>query len=247
MTAAALAPDLRTLRLSRMSILDWLCERADEAIRGMGGGLEGLQGKAILTHVNRWVRVGRWLRVAIWLWWAVARGDWDAPRDLVARRRSNAEEISDEASLDREAAEIDKPEREPSERREFECFSHFLRRPFGEVVAMICKGIGLKPDWDAWSSEPWAQEELRTRHSTSPYAGYPNAPPRPLSSRTALRADPGPPRSPAPAAVRDRPLARPSGMTTGVVPPPPRPPPPNRHTRRREARAARRAGRPRTP
>src|ERR1044071_1559387 len=171
MTAAVAAYDLRTLRLSRVAVLNDLCERASEAIAGMKGGLEGLRGKAILTHTNRFVRLCRWLRVAIWLTWAVLRGDWDVPRQVIARRRALQ-------------ADAERPERaDPFERFDgpepAERFSHFLRRPFGEVVAMICKGIGLTPDWDAWVPEPWAQEEVRTRPPTSPYAAWPEpSPPR---------------------------------------------------------------------
>ena len=48
----------------------------------------------------------------------------------------------------------------------------YLDLPFGEVVALICEGIGMTPDWDAWACEPWAQEEIKTQPAGSPYVGY---------------------------------------------------------------------------
>src|SRR2546422_732824 len=53
----------------------------------------------------------------------------------------------------------------------------YLDRPFGEVVALICKGLGIKPDWAAWAGEPRGQEEIRPRPPKSPYAHYAGDPP----------------------------------------------------------------------
>src|SRR5213080_2914514 len=90
----------------------------------------------------------------------------------------------------------------------------------------------MTPDWDAWSCEPWAQEELRTRPPTSPYADYAGAPPTDAAKELppppiAQLSNPKPRPSPPPAAMR---LAAPPGL--------PAPPPQNRHARRAEARAA---------
>jgi hypothetical protein len=35
----------------------------------------------------------------------------------------------------------------------------FLRRPEGEIIARICRDLGLKPDWTLWT-DPWADEAM---------------------------------------------------------------------------------------
>jgi hypothetical protein len=47
----------------------------------------------------------------------------------------------------------------------------FQDRPLGATVALICRGLGLKPDWSQWAGEDWALAEARDRASGSPYAG----------------------------------------------------------------------------
>jgi hypothetical protein len=46
----------------------------------------------------------------------------------------------------------------------------FQDRPLGATVALICRGLGLKPDWSQWAGEDWALAEARDRASGSPYA-----------------------------------------------------------------------------
>ena len=31
-------------------------------------------------------------------------------------------------------------------------------RPVGEIVARICRDLGLSPEWSVWAAEPWARE-----------------------------------------------------------------------------------------
>jgi hypothetical protein len=47
----------------------------------------------------------------------------------------------------------------------------FQDRPLGTTVALICRGLGLKPDWSQWAGEDWALAEARDRAPGSPYAG----------------------------------------------------------------------------
>ena len=47
----------------------------------------------------------------------------------------------------------------------------FQDRPLGATVALICRGLGLKPDWSQWAGEDWALAEARDRAPGSPYAG----------------------------------------------------------------------------
>jgi hypothetical protein len=79
------------------------------------------------------------------------------------------------------AAEADSQEagerltREANERLDDPTLCGDLNRPFSEIVADICRDLGLSPDWAVLSQEAWAREELAS--------GRPGAPlktPRPL-------------------------------------------------------------------
>ena len=43
-----------------------------------------------------------------------------------------------------------------------------LSRPFSEIVADICRDLGLDPDWDALSEEAWARAEIRSGRPGEP-------------------------------------------------------------------------------
>jgi hypothetical protein len=51
----------------------------------------------------------------------------------------------------------------------------YLTRPIGEMIGIICEGLGIAPDWDRWIQEPWALEEILTHRRGSPYAAHPRA------------------------------------------------------------------------
>jgi hypothetical protein len=53
----------------------------------------------------------------------------------------------------------------------------FQDRPLGATVGLICRGLGLKPDWSQWAQEDWALAEARDRAPGSPYAGPAGAKP----------------------------------------------------------------------
>ena len=42
-------------------------------------------------------------------------------------------------------------------------------RPLGELVAMICQDLGLKPDWDLLAGEAWAEAEIESGAEGSPF------------------------------------------------------------------------------
>jgi hypothetical protein len=48
-------------------------------------------------------------------------------------------------------------------------------RPIGEMVAVICQGLGITPNWAVWKDTEWAQEEIATHPLGSPYASWPRA------------------------------------------------------------------------
>ena len=46
--------------------------------------------------------------------------------------------------------------------------AELLDRPVREIVASICKTLGISPDWTLWQDEPWAQEEGAGQASEPP-------------------------------------------------------------------------------
>ena len=46
-----------------------------------------------------------------------------------------------------------------------------LTRPISEVVALICRDLGLSPDWPRLAQEAWAQEEIESGKVGGPLAG----------------------------------------------------------------------------
>jgi hypothetical protein len=42
-------------------------------------------------------------------------------------------------------------------------------RPVGELVALICRDLGLQPDWDTLAEEAWAQAEIEGGAAESPF------------------------------------------------------------------------------
>jgi hypothetical protein len=192
--------EILALRESRNSVLERLVVHAwsllDDLVRRL--------------DVNAFCRIARWIRIAICLQMRIDDGALDdGPRPRQTRPL--------QAPKPAEPPEL-RVERERPERlleADDAAVRDYLSRPFGEVVAIICKGIGMTPDWGAWAPEPWAQEEIRTQLPGSPYAGYAGE-----ASEAAQSLEPPPRRQP-PAAPRAlRPAALPGA------------PPPTRKARR---------------
>ena len=64
-----------------------------------------------------------------------------------------------------------------------------LTRPVSEIVADICRDLGLDPDWTRLAEEAWAKEELGSGEAGWPLAGLSSSP-LPLDGGRELRADP---------------------------------------------------------
>jgi hypothetical protein len=62
----------------------------------------------------------------------------------------------------------------------------FADRPLGEIVAAICRDLGVPVDWSLWEDEPWAAEALAAERAASPEAPPPDLP-------SAANAPPGDP------------------------------------------------------
>jgi hypothetical protein len=49
-------------------------------------------------------------------------------------------------------------------------YGDVLDRPMGELVALICRDLGLEPDWDGLAQEAWALDEIASGDPGSPFA-----------------------------------------------------------------------------
>jgi hypothetical protein len=72
-------------------------------------------------------------------------------------------EVGDAADGDRLAGEV----RERLEHDDI--YGDVLARPVGELVAMICRDLGLSPDWIGLAEEAWAQDEIAGGQAGSPF------------------------------------------------------------------------------
>ena len=98
----------------------------------------------------------------------------------IVERVAKAEFGDDEDEIDRLAAEA-------SERLDDDdIYGEVLNRPIGELVALICRDLGLRPDWARLAEEAWAREEIESGAAGSPFARPP-----PLAGEVAQRAGEG--------------------------------------------------------
>jgi hypothetical protein len=93
--------------------------------------------------------------------------------DVVRKRQLKGivKQLGEAASLDGEA--VERLVREADERLEDDRFYRGLtERPMGEMVALVCKDLGIEPDWELLSDIYWAKEEIDRPRPGSPYAGW---------------------------------------------------------------------------
>jgi hypothetical protein len=100
-------------------------------------------------------------------------------------------------------------------------YGDVLTRPMSEVLAQICKDLGLSPDWPSLAQEPWAQAEI-----SSGEAGWPLAQSR----------EPFPPRGGGSSNPKPHPGSHLPPLRGEVVRSPPPPPPPHTSPPRRPRR-----------
>ena len=160
--------DVSTLRLSRVAVLQRLIEfggrAAGELMRGGGP-------RPFSQLAMKLARIVHWVCVAVALRLRIGEGALDAPRPPKRAPRPEREDLFDRESFFETERFFE------TEASAMKAAERYLDRPFGEVVALICKGLGMKPDWDAWANEPWA------RHETN----YPPAPPGEGQTASAVR------------------------------------------------------------
>ncbi|CAN7482346.1 hypothetical protein LJR225_003334 [Phenylobacterium sp. LjRoot225] len=93
-----------------------------------------------------------------------------------------------------DAAEVDRLADEACERLEHDdIYGDLTARPVGEIIARVCRDLGLSPDWSRLAEEAWAQDEIRSGAPGSPFASSPLASPQGLDPPEPQgAADPGP-------------------------------------------------------
>jgi hypothetical protein len=72
-------------------------------------------------------------------------------------------------------------------------YGDVMTRPVGELVAVICRDLGLEPDWPSLSQEAWAREEIESGAENSPFVNLQSARPPPFA---AANGGGGPPADP---------------------------------------------------
>ena len=104
------------------------------------------------------------------------------------RRKQQIERVVKQA-IEREAAEREQQCEDEDEDDDFDLYGlqralserldeddierDLDRCPRGELIARICRELGIEPDWDLWRQHDWALEEARLKPPGSPYAEPP--------------------------------------------------------------------------
>lgn len=92
---------------------------------------------------------------------------------LVQARKERVQRIV-ERVIEAEAAsesEVDRLADEAAERIEHDdIYGDLTARPVGEIIALVCRDLGLSPDWSRLAEEAWAQEEIERGAPGSPFA-----------------------------------------------------------------------------
>lgn len=97
----------------------------------------------------------------------------DAAHGKAGRERKDRVQRIVERVIEAEApseAEVERLADEAAERLEHDdIYGDLTARPVGEIVALICRDLGLSPDWTRLAQEAWAQDEIGERAPGSPF------------------------------------------------------------------------------
>jgi len=90
-----------------------------------------------------------------------------------------------------DADEVDRLAEEACERLEHDdIYGDLQQYSTGEIIARVCRDLGLAPDWSRWAEEAWTKDEVRRGAAGSPFAMLNwTAPP---AFQTAADPDPSP-------------------------------------------------------
>jgi hypothetical protein len=98
---------------------------------------------------------------------SAARDDWQAREQLAQARKVQVETIVERIAR-RDGADDEALERlvaETTERLDQDdLVGDVLARPISDLIALICRDLGLDPDWPRLAEEAWAQDEIAAGH-----------------------------------------------------------------------------------
>jgi hypothetical protein len=99
-------------------------------------------------------------------------------RQGLAQQRKDRVQRIVERVIEAEGAdetEVDRLADEAVERLEHDdIYGDLATRPVGEIIALVCRDLGLSPDWSRLAEEAWAQDEIRSGAPGSPFAASPS-------------------------------------------------------------------------
>jgi hypothetical protein len=93
----------------------------------------------------------------------------DQRRETQARTVRIVERVA--AHQHEDTDEVEHLVQEAAERLDQDDANDLLERPISEVVALICKDLGLDPDWSRLAQEAWAEAEMASGDPGWPLAG----------------------------------------------------------------------------
>jgi hypothetical protein len=109
-----------------------------------------------------------------------------------AQARRVMRQVAEDSGLDRET--VERLDAEATERlKRDDIYADILARPLSEIVADICRDLGLSPDWSRLAQEDWAKREIKSGKVGSPLTRPPqfaaaNGGGGPLAERSEERA-----------------------------------------------------------
>ncbi|CAN7645665.1 hypothetical protein LJR225_005054 [Phenylobacterium sp. LjRoot225] len=123
-----------------------------------------------------------------------------ARQQLQAARKARVERIVERMIRDeaRDEAEVDRLADAAYERLDHDdIYGDLSAKPVSEIIAMVCRDLGLAPDWGRLAQEAWAQEEIDGGAAGSPLMALRWLDPPQLETRSADACQAGPsPRAP---------------------------------------------------
>jgi hypothetical protein len=121
---------------------------------------------------------------------------------IAARERKARVQRIVERVLEAEIGDANEYHRLAAEARERlehdEIYGDVLTRPVGELIALICRDLGLSPDWSRLAQEAWAQEEIASGQVGSPFIPRQGRRPEPLDPEAAAGGRLAPPHAASP-------------------------------------------------
>src|SRR6185312_15245119 len=168
----------------RMRMLDRLAEAGLEIALAIERKVKAAEPEQTLAELDAaataYARAARAVRLAVLLQEQLAQGGVDPLEDArQAEARRREEQVDRTLRIVRRVAKdhcrhegfaLGAYVHEAKERLDNDdIYGLVATRPLGELVAMICQDLGLKPDWDCLAAEAWAQAEIASGAEGSPF------------------------------------------------------------------------------